>query len=233
MTTKTLSSTRFNERLQAGKLVLTLVGMSNVGKSYWSEQLAQQLGFRRLCCDDVIEASLEDILQKQGFAGGIADVASWMGQPYDSQFLENQQTYLDLETGAMEAIIEELERGVLAGNIVIDTTGSVVHTHPRIRERLAALSTVVYLEATSAMQQEMFERYIAEPKPVVWGDVYCPEANESSNAALARCYPKLLACRAGLYQAMSQVTISWEALANMTSSGGFLDCVKASLITDR
>ncbi len=225
---KPLSSQEFERRLKAGELKLCVVGMSNVGKTHWSKQLAKQ-GFQHLCCDDLIEQKLGDELVKLGFSGGIADMAKWLGQPYDKQFAANQQRYLDLEVETMQQIIDDLENGKLQGNTIIDTTGSVVHTHPEIRQKLHALTTVVYLEATDKMRHEMFKLYIAEPKPVVWEDIFKPEAVETNADALARCYPQLLKHRSDRYADMAHITIPREISLAVTDSIGFLKHLKNSL----
>lgn len=223
-----MTSDEFDQRLKDGHLTLTLVGMSNVGKSYWSGQLARQSGFHHYCCDDLIEAELSDVLQELGYKG-IADMSKWLGQPYDERFAANQQTYLDLESATLRAVISELEQGRTQGNTVIDTTGSVVHTDPKIQAKLNELTTVIYLEATDDMREEMFKLYIAEPKPVVWGDIYKPETGESPQEALARCYPDLLSYRSKRYAAMSSVTIPRTKSLQLTDSQALLDQIKLPL----
>ncbi len=225
----TTPNIKFDQKLQAGELVLTLVGMSNVGKSYWSKRLAQESNFNHICCDDLIESELSDVLAELGYKG-IEDMSKWLGQPYDKRFAKNQQRYLDLEVATLQKIISDLEQGYHTQNTVIDTTGSVVHTSPEILEKLTALTTVIYLEATPDMQDEMFKLYVTEPKPVVWGDIYKPEISETQQQALARCYPKLLAYRSGLYAGMSQVTIHRQTSLGMPGPNAFLDYIKSSLL---
>lgn len=222
---------KFDEKLIAGKLVLSLVGMSNVGKSYWSKKLAKEAGFTRRCNDDEIEAGLRGLLAAEGFEGGIKDVARWMGQPYESQSSRNQQKYLDLENRVLENTISQLEREQRTGNVVIDTTGSVVHANSAIVERLGAVSTVVYLAASPAMQSIMFKRYIEKPKPVVWGDLYSPEDGEHRDTTLARCYPNLLSHRSELYGAMAHIIIPREVTENLGSAEGFINHIRSNLIT--
>jgi shikimate kinase len=226
---ETIPRTEFDARREAGELALTLVGMSNVGKSFWSTRLAREEGFNVIGCDDLIEAELGAVSQEAGFNGGITDMASWMGQPHDSQFAANQQTYLDLETMTMRRVIDQLAQPSLGGNIVVDTTGSVVHTSDEICEDISRHSTVLYLEATSQMQRAMFELYIAEPKPVVWGDIYQQRAGEAPQDALANCYSKLLAHRSALYKDMAHVTISRETSLGLGSGADFLTKVRDML----
>ncbi len=226
---ETITQREFDERREAGELALTLVGMSNVGKSFWSTSLTHTEGFSVIGCDDLIEAELGTVLQEAGLNGGITDVAKWMGQPHDLRFAANQQTYLDLETMTIRRTIDRLKQPPLGGNIVVDTTGSVVHTSGELCEDLASHSTVVYLEATAEMQQAMFELYIAEPKPVVWGDVYCGQTDKSPQDALARCYPELLSRRSGLYRQMAHVIIPRQMSLDLDSGADFLARVRGML----
>lgn len=229
--TETITRPEFDAQLEAGELALTLVGMSNVGKSLWSTRLAEQAGFGIIGCDDIIEAELGTVLQTAGFSGGISDMARWMGQPYDPQFPANQQTYLDLETMTMRRTLDQLGQPSLGGNTVVDTTGSVVHTSPEICRGLTERSTVIYLQATADMCQKMFELYIAEPKPVVWGDIYQRGEGETCGDALAACYPKLLAHRSRLYQRMSHVTMSRQTSLGLGNAQDFLGQVRDMLPT--
>lgn len=164
-----LTFRNFSHQREQGKIALALVGMSNVGKSYWSERLCEDSAFASFGCDDAIEVELSPELQAQGYEGGITDVARWMGQPYDLQFAHTQAQYLRLEAEMTEQALQQDSEG---RNRVIDTTGSVVHLDPSIRRRLTNMTTVVYLEATDEMREEMFKKYMECPKPVVWGDIY-------------------------------------------------------------
>jgi shikimate kinase len=231
MPPETLSRSDFDARREDGELSLALIGMSNVGKSHWSGRLAQEAGFNRVNMDDLIEAELADVLRTEGFSGGIVDVARWMGQPYEPQSPRNQQRYLDLETEMMHQTIDSLANPPLGGNVVVDTTGSVVHTHPKIGEELAKHSTIVYLQATDDMRQEMFEKYMRERKPVVWGDAFTQADDETHEQALARSYLELLERRSELYLDMAHVAISQEVLHAIESTDDFLSYVRDGLPT--
>ncbi|MDA2921939.1 hypothetical protein MYX07_01595 [Patescibacteria group bacterium AH-259-L07] len=76
-------------------MILSLTGMSGSGKTYWSQKLTDH-GFSRICCDDLIEEKLAPELVKLGYSG-IADVAAWLGQPYEPKFKENEAQYLKFE----------------------------------------------------------------------------------------------------------------------------------------
>lgn len=209
--------------LREKRLILSLIGMSNMGKTYWSKKL-RDAGFRHINCDDLIEERLAAVLKKIGYSG-IAGVSRWMGQPYDERFLANQQKYLALEKEVMENIFERLKNGE-SGNTVIDTTGSVVHIDGNVRARLRQCSFVVYLEATERIKEKMFDRYIKKPKPVVFADVFKAREGESATDALKRCYKELLAVREGLYSECADVTVSYGAVKRGMSGSQFIALVK-------
>lgn len=187
---------------------MTLIGMSNIGKSRWSKRLAAESGFARIACDALIEERLGAELRPRGFAG-IHGVARWMGQPYDPQYPETGAQYLAHERAVMEDVLARLGAPD-APPTVIDTTGSVIYTGGDIAARLRDLTRVVYLEASPEHVTQLFERYMASPKPVIWGDAFAPHAGETPGDALKRCYPELLRFRAARYAALAHVTIPFE-----------------------
>jgi shikimate kinase len=224
-----VTQSEFHARLEANELTIALIGMSNMGKSSWSNKLSTRAGFDRVCCDDIIEAGLEGVLLEAGYGGGISDVAEWLGQPHDPRFAENQRIYTDLEVAAMDGILSTLEQSRPTSNTVIDTTGSIVHTGRDICERLRAVSTVVYLEATPRLERKLFAKYLSQPKPVIWGDAYVPLTGEPPNETLARCYPSLLGSRSKLYAEMADVTIPKKRSLKTTGVWTFLGRVRDSL----
>jgi len=183
---------------------ITLIGMSNIGKSHWSHHLANTAGYERVGCDDLVEARLGSELTKHGFRG-IHDVAKWMGQPYDTQYAETSRIYKEHEQATMLDVIARLRSSTTP--LVIDTTGSVIYTGDAILQELRKLSQVVYFEASPDHVTQLFERYIAHPKPVIWGDSYQPNTGETSADTLRRCYPALLKDRAARYQAIAHVSV--------------------------
>lgn len=185
---------------------ITLIGMSNVGKSWWREKFARS-NYKTVCCDDLIEQKLAPFLQKQGFSG-IRDVAKWMGYPFDPQYQENSALYLRCENEVMEEILERLSMG---RKLVVDTTGSVIYTEPRIRSLIQLHSNVVLLDTSCEAVRDLCERYVLEPKPVIWSPgTYSPFPGEDPIAALGRCYPDLLFCRREAYLEMAHRILDYE-----------------------
>ncbi|MFY9457840.1 MAG: hypothetical protein WAP23_02840 [Candidatus Spechtbacterales bacterium] len=182
--------------------------MSNVGKSFWRERLATY-GFFPFWCDYEIEIKLDAHLKGAGYRG-IKDVAKWMGQPYEERSRAHQAIYLEQEIQVMQEALSLL-RGEKQG-LIIDTTGSVIYTGDALMEELRKLSTIVLLDAPESLQDELYRAYIAEPKPVVWGEVYSPLPGETAEAALARCYPLLLQSRNWMYKRYADIILDYHEL---------------------
>lgn len=191
-------------------MIYTLVGMSNLGKTHWAERLKRECGFMRIDCDAMVEDKLGAQLRLLGYAG-IEDVAKWMGFPYDPQYPQTSKEFVGAERAVMFEIIEKLRKLTSVQPIVIDTCGSVIYTGDDVIGALKELSTVVYLEASLEHRTELFERYIAEPKPVIWGDnAFSPQTFEEPTETLKRCYPDLLEKRSKRYEQMAHKIIPFE-----------------------
>ena len=218
-----LSTSQLEKFLKENRLVLSFIGMSNIGKTYWSKKL-QNRGFRHINCDDLIEKKLAPALKKMGYSG-IEDVSRWMGQPYDERFLVNQHKYLSLEKEVMEEIFSEIKNSN-NGNIIIDTTGSIVHTGENVIKKLKQCSMVIYIAPSADMKEQMFKKYLKEPKPVVFSDVYNQEKGETQPQALSRCYRELLNLRSVLYTECADVVIPREAMDDNMTVSQFISLIK-------
>ena len=126
----------------------------------------------------------------------------------------------------MKEILQEMEA---AGDekIVVDSTGSVVYTGDEICERLRHRATIIYLEASPLEKNTLIERYLRDPKPVLWGEHYLPEAGEAAQDTAARCYPQLIEHRRALYEKYAHHILPIAALANQKlSSDDFVNLIR-------
>ena len=193
--------------------------MSNIGKTFWSKKLTK-LGFKHINCDDIIEEKLGPKLKERGYKG-IEDVAKWLGQPNEKQFKENEAQYLKLEKDTMKEIFKNINNE--KQNIVIDTTGSIVHTGNTILEDLKKHSLVVYLETPEEMKKEMYENFVSHPKPLIWEDNY-------TNDDIANSYINLLEKRSSLYKEHADLTIPFNQIAEYNlSEKEFLNLIQENL----
>ena len=188
---------------------LALIGMSGSGKSYWSARLTER-GFTHSCCDAMIAARLAPELI--GPDENRITMGEWMGFPYQPQYAERETRYLTHEVAVVREILDCIEREAsdCEGDIVVDTTGSVLYTGDALLNRLRELTTVVHMATPPEVQERMLELYMANMRPVLWQGTYDQRPGETADAALARCYPKLLSTRERQYEQLADVTVSYE-----------------------
>jgi shikimate kinase len=203
---------------------LSLIGMSGAGKSHWAQKLAAA-GFRVISIDDRIEKKLAPELAAGGYRG-IGGVAAWMGWPDDQAYREREKKYLECEVKSMGEALDEIQASGEEGT-VLDTTGSVAYTGEEICRRMQSLTSVVYLEASPAEEEVLIARYLSDPKPVLWGDQFDQRSGESTQDAIARCYPRLIAHRKKYYERYAHRAVSMERLWKLNlDARGFLELLE-------
>jgi len=72
--------------------------------------------------------------------------------------------------------------------------------------------TIVHLAASADEQQLLIERYLNDPKPVLWRGAFQRRAGEKPRDTVARCYPALIAARRQSYAALAHYTLQVAAL---------------------
>ncbi len=208
-------------------LRLALVGMSGAGKSFWTRQLASA-GHPAISCDDKIEERLAHRLAAGGYSG-INGVAAWMSWPDSPHYTERETQYLSEEIAVLEEVLNDLARSP-EKSLILDTTGSVIYTGNHLLMRLRKLMTVVHLAASQQEQQLLIERYLSDPKPVLWRGAFQPRDGETPRQTVARCYPTLIAARRQSYEALAHCTIQVAQLRELPHDPtAFLQLVEKSL----
>ena len=216
------SRAEFEKHRAEGRLTISLIGMSGMGKSWRARHLAE-IGFANMDCDALIAARIAEKLHVADVRG----LATWMGQPWEDGYAKREREYLDLESETLAHVLGEIH-----GNTVIDTTGSVVYLPQPLQERMREKTLVVLLEANESMRSEMFERFLQDPKPIVWGHSFSQRAGESEQEALARSYPELLAYRTEKYRALADVVIPYDIARDKSIRGqGFLQAIETHLVS--
>ncbi|HET8924140.1 MAG TPA: hypothetical protein VFN26_14220 [Candidatus Acidoferrum sp.] len=201
------SETRVDKPLR-----LALIGMSGAGKTFWTKKLAAS-GVPAASCDDAIERGLAQRLAAGGYAG-IHGVAAWMGWPDSPAYAEREAEYLAEEIRTLDETLTELEKQP-EKSLVLDTTGSVIYAGNNLLMRLRRQMTVVYLAASAQEQQLLIERYLNDPKPVLWRGAFQPRPGEAPRATVARCYPALIAARRQSYEALRHCTLQVAELRDI------------------
>jgi hypothetical protein len=208
-------------------LRLALIGMSGAGKSFWTRQLASA-GRPAISCDDKIEERLVSRLAAGGYAG-INGVAAWMGWPDSPTYAERESQYLSEEIAVLQEVLDDLARSA-EKSLVLDTTGSLIYCGNHLLLRLRKLMTVVNLAASPQEQQLLIERYLGDPKPVLWRGAFQAKDGESPKETVARCYPNLIAARRQSYAALAHCTIEVARLRELPHQPeAFLELVQSKM----
>jgi dephospho-CoA kinase len=192
---------------------LALIGMSGSGKTFWTKKLAEK-GAPAVFCDDKIEQRLAPRLGPGGYAG-INGVAAWMGWPDSPTYAEREAEYLAEEIHTLDEVLQELEKK-RDSSLVLDTTGSVIYAGNHLLMRLRRQMTIVYLAATEEERQLLIERYLNDPKPVLWRGAFQAKSGEAPRETVARCYPALIEARRRSYEALAHCTVLVSALRDGT-----------------
>lgn len=205
---------------------LALIGMSGSGKTFWTKKLAEK-GAPVVFCDDKIEQRLAPRLAPGGYSG-INGVAAWMGWPDSSTYAEREAEYLAEEIHTLDEILEELEKNP-EKSLVLDTTGSMIYAGNHLLMRLRRQMTIVYLAATEQERQLLIERYLSDPKPVLWRGAFQQKSGETPRETVARCYPALIEARRRSYEALAHCTLSVTELRAPHDAEQFLEKVRKLL----
>jgi shikimate kinase len=197
---------------------LALVGMSGSGKTFWARKLAAA-GWKAVSCDDLIERRLAPRLAAGGFSG-ISGVAAWMGWPDSPTYAEREAEYLAEEIAVVDEFLSELAKATGDAPMVLDTTGSVIYAQNNILMRLRRQMTVVHLASTERERQLLVERYLRDPKPVLWRGNFQAKERESPRETVARCYPMLIAARRKSYETLAHCSVQVADLRGTSEGEG-------------
>ena len=186
----------------------SLIGMSGAGKSHWSKKM-ESLGFQIYSCDDLIAERLGQKLEEKGKS--TINLAKWMGQPFSEGYPEAEAFYLELEGAVISQICDELENSSQKDKqVVVDTTGSLIYLENKLLNRLRNLTLTVQLKLPEEKHEKLFETYLLDPKPVIWGEVYLPREGESPQNTLGRCYRELLSFRNEKYGLLADCVLDYS-----------------------
>lgn len=174
---------------------LAFVGMSNIGKSYRSRVLRKDCGFMWYHVDEEIYKSL-------GF-NTIEEISTWLGYPNSREYEERERTYLAAEDRYTKVDFLDTH----GRNLVFDTTGSVIHLSPSTTEWLKENCLIVNFDIGEDAMDSMIQKFIKQPKPVLWRGFFKPKKGEGNTKTLKRCYPKLLADRLVKYRSLAHINI--------------------------
>ncbi|HSM23858.1 MAG TPA: hypothetical protein VK856_03255 [Anaerolineaceae bacterium] len=201
-------------------MILTLVGMSGTGKSYWSKKLESR-GFIRFGCDDLITQYLAAKLELDALDQ--FDMHQWVGYPDEKTYEERALQYLQAEEFVLNNIFDHITNAKPNENIVIDSTGSVIYMKDSILKKLNQLTKIIYLDITPQDYEKMLRYYLNNPVAIIWNGFFQPVSSETRQQTFARCYPQLVKSREAGYRKLAHTVIPAQIhRAETTSVSDFL-----------
>ena len=163
--------------------VITLMGMSGVGKTYLSLMLDGQ-GWRHYSCDleigkNILGAEIEKTLGEANVVTAddlsqLSRYVSRLGDPekgglgYD-EFKRRQQKYYDAECKSLGQLLNVVRHATRNGftHTVNDSTGSLCEIEDdRLMDFIDENSLIVYIKANEEEEQEVLKRAQEYPKPM-------------------------------------------------------------------
>ena len=164
----------------------------------------EQAGFRRFCCDDLIEEQLDTKLLDA--AGRRQSMGEWMGLPCDPHYREREAEYLALESDTLREVLDEIDQADT--DLVVDTTGSVIYLEDELLRRLREQTLVVHLETPKEAQQRLCEKFFREPTPMIWRSESVDFSLKDRDSLIAS-YPLLLESREAKYRQLSRIALDF------------------------
>jgi shikimate kinase len=211
-----LTQAEMDTHIRNGTFRLAFVGMSNCGKSYKAKVLVRENDFYWHHVDGEIQTKL-------GFED-MDDISDWLGYPNNPAYAKNQSTYLESENACTKVDTLDTHNK----NLVFDTTGSVINLPTNTLAWLKEHCLIIHLMIQPSDLDMMLERFIKEPKPVIWGDHFKPQEGESDMEIISRCYPNLLEDRLQKYTQLAHINIPAKDLYD-NSGDEILDIIKNNL----
>jgi len=229
---------------------ISLIGMSGVGKTYFSLKL-KEWGWDHYSCDVEIGKDLLG-LDREMKAGDISALNEFLGLPGDDaqgglplrEYKRRQRLYKNAEIVSLMRLGRKVREAKAAGKpFVNDSTGSLCEiTNTDVIDFVGAHTKIVYIRGSGDQEQALLDRARAYPKPIyyppaqfdLWVAEYLHDQGLSDSAqmdplAFSRwVFPILLKTRLPKYQAIADahgVTIESSDLEKVASKAEFLELI--------
>jgi dephospho-CoA kinase len=238
--------------------VITLMGMSGVGKTHMSLMLGGQ-GWHHYSCDLEIGTTLmgEEIAQTLGepnkvTADDLSQLSRYVSRlgelPHD-EFKRRQEKYYEAECESLRRLKDVVKQAHKDGyqNVLNDSTGSLCEIDDdTLLDSVDENSLIIYIKANAEEEKAVLQRAQDYPKPMFfsperfdyWVSEYSAEngdiAPDDFNAdAFGRwVFPRLFENRLPKYQRIADkygATIPSEEFHAVTTSDEFLDVIVSHL----
>ena len=138
-----------------------------------------------------------------------------MGWPDSPTYAEREAEYLAEEIAVVDEYLTRPGIDASGTPMVLDTTGSVIYAPEQYIDAPAPPDDGGPSGQHRAEQQLLVERYLNDPKPVLWRGTFHVKDQESPRETVARCYPLLIAARRKSYETLAHCSVPVAELRAM------------------
>ena len=236
-----------DEFLNADHKSITLMGMSGVGKSYLSLQMAEW-GWSHFSCDlEIANVHLKDKIQGSVSADDLSALSSYIGKVGDfpiDEFKARQARYYMAEVAALNAASKESAKHK---KFVHDSTGSLCEiTDEAVLKSIGSSTLFVYIQASKKEEIEILKRAEEYPKPLFFPpkmlDAWLHEYQQIFGVSnvdgidgddfVRWVFPKLFEMRLPKYERLAErygVTIPSSEIHGVKDEQGLLNLIAGAL----
>lgn len=185
------------------------IGMSGIGKSYWTKQL-RQIGLAAIDCDTNVIAEVSR--QANISFSTLSEAGIWLQLPYQEGFKERETLFMDCEKQVIQKILSKVlaDSNTKKTRYIIDMGGSAIYTGEELVAKLKENLLLIYFDISEDAYEMMLQNYMANPCPVIWKDKFKPKEGETIEQSLKNCYANLIQYRRKIYLELADIVIPYE-----------------------
>jgi shikimate kinase len=186
------------------------IGMSGIGKSYWTKQLGQ-IGFTAIDCDAKVIAEVSK--QVNIPFSTLSEAGTWMQLPNQEGFEQREALFMQCEKQVIERAIDAILNKKIAAlsnsRYILDMGGSAIYIGDDILSKLKQNLLLIYFDVSEEVYETMLQNYFANPCPVIWQGKF--KRNISQNLAdnFLECYANLINYRRNIYLNLADIVIPY------------------------
>ncbi len=196
------------------------IGMSGIGKSYWTKQLSQ-IGFSTIDCD--AEVIKEVSKQAQIPFSTLSEAGTWLQLPHQEGFEQREALFMQCEKQVIEQLLDKNFDNNIDSNVnnhqqklientryIIDMGGSVIYTGDEVLAKLKNNLLLIFFDASEEVYKQMLANYFANPCPVLWKGQFKQQEGQSIADAFIESYANLINYRRKMYLELADIVIPYN-----------------------
>ncbi len=188
------------------------IGMSGIGKSYWTKQLSQ-IGFSTIDCD--AEVIKEVSKQAQMPFSTLSEAGTWLQLPHQEGFEQREKLFMQCEKQVIEQLLDtnfdnNQQKRTENSRYIVDMGGSVIYTGDEVLAKLKNNLLLIFFDASEEVYEQMLANYFANPCPVLWKGQFKQQEGQNIADAFIESYANLINYRRKMYLELADIVIPYN-----------------------